>query len=549
MSEEVLLGHTEPRIFTPPLRPLTPETSLGFAVIDFAALLEVPLYPWQEWLLIHALELHPSEDRFRFRTVLVLVARQNGKTYLGMLLGLFALYVLRLALVLGTAQDLDLAEETWEAAVDLVTEVDDEDEYLYPDLAAEVGRIVRVNGRKALVLKPAEDPRGIRAHRVRPTWKVKATNRKAGRGKTSGLVFLDELREHTTWEAWAALSKTTIAVQDALVWAMTNAGDPTSVVLRHLRRIGHLDLGDPDGQYRKSDDLVETDDVDVDRNLEADLGLFEWSAPPGSDRWDREAWAYANPSCGHGGMSERTIASAVRTDPPEVVTTEVLCQWSQTSKVSVFGHGVWGDRRRDDSFIPAGNRIMYGLAVSYDRDYTTLVAAGRTGEGDTGDTHVEVVARSAGTSWPRHWFLERASHDNPMSVVFQTSSSPSASLITELQDIEGLTVVPWKGTDLGIAHSMFFDMVTGVPQDQQESSGSPAFGRIVHLGQPILTTAAETCGTRPLTAGVWVWRLLPAMDGPDGAPLLAATAAVWALHVGSPVTVRSAYEDYAPIVV
>ena len=31
-----LRGSTEPRVFTPPLRELTPETSLGFACIDFA---------------------------------------------------------------------------------------------------------------------------------------------------------------------------------------------------------------------------------------------------------------------------------------------------------------------------------------------------------------------------------------------------------------------------------------------------------------------------------------------------------------------------------
>ena len=44
-------GVTLPRIFTPPLRPLTKETSNGFAVIAFAEImLHVHLYPWQQWL-------------------------------------------------------------------------------------------------------------------------------------------------------------------------------------------------------------------------------------------------------------------------------------------------------------------------------------------------------------------------------------------------------------------------------------------------------------------------------------------------------------------
>lgn len=75
-------GVTLPRIFTPPLRPLTKETSNGFAVIAFAEImLHVHLYPWQQWLLVHALELL-EDGSYRFRKVIVLVARQNGKTTL-----------------------------------------------------------------------------------------------------------------------------------------------------------------------------------------------------------------------------------------------------------------------------------------------------------------------------------------------------------------------------------------------------------------------------------------------------------------------------------
>lgn len=40
-------GITTPRIFTPPLRELTPATSNGYAVIEFAEkFLHVHLYPW-----------------------------------------------------------------------------------------------------------------------------------------------------------------------------------------------------------------------------------------------------------------------------------------------------------------------------------------------------------------------------------------------------------------------------------------------------------------------------------------------------------------------
>ena len=86
-------GVTLPRIFTPPLRPLTRETSNGFAVIAFAEImLHVHLYPWQQWLLVHALELL-EDGSYRFRKVIVLVARQNGKTTLMGVLAAWWLFV------------------------------------------------------------------------------------------------------------------------------------------------------------------------------------------------------------------------------------------------------------------------------------------------------------------------------------------------------------------------------------------------------------------------------------------------------------------------
>jgi phage terminase large subunit-like protein len=84
----VLQGSETPRIFTPPLRELTPETSLGFSLIQFAEeILLVHLFPWQRWLAIHALELRP-DGRLRFRNVVLLVARQNGKSMFSQMLAL-----------------------------------------------------------------------------------------------------------------------------------------------------------------------------------------------------------------------------------------------------------------------------------------------------------------------------------------------------------------------------------------------------------------------------------------------------------------------------
>src|SRR3954463_6298283 len=87
-----ILGRIEPRVFTPPMRELTPETSYGFDVIAFARdVLNRPLDPWQEFVVIHACELL-EDGRPRFRKVLVIVSRQQGKTELGVVLTLYWLF-------------------------------------------------------------------------------------------------------------------------------------------------------------------------------------------------------------------------------------------------------------------------------------------------------------------------------------------------------------------------------------------------------------------------------------------------------------------------
>lgn len=216
-------GNEQPRIFTPPLRQLTPDTSLGYEIIDFAEqILEISLIPWQKWLLIHAFEVVdlPNNDwRLRFRNVQVLVARQNGKTTLGCVIALYFLYQLEVGLVLGTAQDVSNAEDTWQACVEMAQNND--------QLAEAIKHVWYTNGSKRLQLKGNRD------------YRVRASNRKAGRGKSADLVLMDELREHQTWEAWAALSKTGMARKNALMWCMSNAGDGTSVVLRHFRLRAH----------------------------------------------------------------------------------------------------------------------------------------------------------------------------------------------------------------------------------------------------------------------------------------------------------------------
>lgn len=278
-AEPKLLGRVQPRLFTPPLRPLGRKTSRGYEVADFAELCGEPLLPWQRWAVIHAMETVPG-GAYRFRVVLILVARQNGKSQLKRTVSLWRLYMDGARNILGVAQDLSLAREQWSLALETIR--------ADPDLASELENVRNVNGDEWWKLT-----NGGR-------YKIAASNRRAGRGLSIDELNIDELREQRSWEAWSALSKTTMARPHAQIWAMSNAGDDGSVVLNQLRDAA-LAGRDPS------------------------IGLFEWSAEDGCELDDPQAWQQANPGLGHT-VSEAAIRTALSTDPPNVFRTEVLCQ-------------------------------------------------------------------------------------------------------------------------------------------------------------------------------------------------------------------------------
>ena len=492
------LGAEQPRIFTPPLRQLTPKTSLGYSVIEFAEkVLEIDLIPWQRWLLIHMLELLP-DNSLRFRTVIVLVARQNGKSTLSQVVALWFMYVYGVALVIGTAQDLDVAEEIWQGAVEMAEESE--------DLAALIDRVVKVNGKKALELKGGE------------RYKVKAANRRAGRGLSGDVILLDELREHQSWDAWGAITKTTMARAMALVLALSNAGDATSIVLRYLRRMTHAALGDPDGIVT-DEALLPEDDAEVEFEIDEDddsVAIFEWSAPPGCDIRDRDGWAQANPSLGYT-ITERTIAAACRTDPEWIFRTEVLCQWSDGTLVGPFPPGSWDAGRDADSRVAPEAPVKVGVDVSWNRSTSHIALAGRRADGSM---HGEVVATRAGTDWLIPWLTsdERQERVRKARVVVQGKGAPVSSLIDAMREA-GVNVEECAGSDLSAACGTVYDLVRD--------------GLVKHPPWPALDVAAATAVPKMLEGGAFVFdrKKSPA----DAAPLIAFTLAVAsAVHATEP---------------
>ena len=421
----MVTGSVEPRLWTPPLRPLNRDTSLGFAYVDWCkAVLGVELMPWQQWLAQHAMEVD-EDGRFRFRTVLVLVARQNGKTFMLSSSSLWLLFAQRVPMIVSAAQSLDIAREAWAEAASYA----ESEPVLLDDLRA----VRRANGQE----------------RIETSWggvyRLAAATSRGGRGLSVDRLNIDELREHRDWKPWGALSKTTIARPNAQTWCYSNAGDDQSVVLNHFRDQGVAGSNET-------------------------LGLFEWSAPDGCDLDDREAWAWANPSLGVR-ISEAAIKAALETDTPDVFRTEVLCQRVKVMDAAV-DPGSWEacrdtggtlERLRDDLHLfvdvaPDGRHVTVGVAA----------------ETEDGRVRVEVVAAWQSTRMARAELgplLERVAPK----MVGWFPSGPSAAIadvLTRAADRLDVPLVGYADAQAREASMLFADLVHT--------------RRLIHPGDPLL---------------------------------------------------------------
>lgn len=477
LSDSAVVGCETPRIFTPPLRELTPQTTRGFEVIAFARdILGIALMPWQEWLFIHALELRPGSDptgpsRYRFRTLCVLVARQSGKTSWVQVLALWRMFMDGCQLVLGTAQNLDVAEECWQGAVEMAQGTE--------ELRPEIAQVTQVNGKKSMRLVTGE------------RYKVQAANRRGGRGLSGNMVVLDELREHHSWEAWGAITKTTMAKDDAQIVALSNAGDASSVVLSHLRTVA----------------MSELDSADTS------IGLFEWSAPDDCSVSDWSAIAQANPALGHT-ITPTAIEDSLRTDPEGIFRTEVLCQWVDNMHEGPIPRKAWDSCTDVLSRIAPNSPVAFAVDTSWNRDSTWIAVAGLR---EDGTPHVEVVASQFGTEWVPRWIEERREKYPIVGIGLQGSGAPVSSLLEPLRDAFGDLVVALGAQDLARACGALFDTVQG--------------GGVKHIGQAQLGEAVERSVARP-AGDAWLWdrKVSPV----DIAPIVAVTEALYVLHTAPP---------------
>lgn len=354
-------GSTTPRLYTPPLRILTPETSEGFKVIAFAILIGRPLDPWQAWLVVHALELYP-DGRPRFRQLLVLVARQNGKTELLVVLSAYWLFLRRVPLVLGTSTKLDYAQESWSKLCKLAKAV----AVLAEDLPKTKNRGIRSTNGEQLLTTLYES-----------RYKIAAANEEGGRSLTVNRLIEDELRQHKDWSAHEAAENAMNADDFAQAWALSNQGDDSAVVLDSLRKDALAYIEDGVGDER--------------------LGLFEWSWPDGSSTADPVALAASNPQLNRRMSIENLYGKAIRAEAAggeqeAKFRTEVGCERVRLLNPAIDPRR-WARCHTDGTLDGVRRRLALVLDVAPDLLHATLAAAAILPDGRV---RVEIVEAWSG---------------------------------------------------------------------------------------------------------------------------------------------------------
>ena len=500
------VGSKKPRLYTKPLRKLTPKTSLGFEVIEFALLiLGVKLYPWQEWLLIHALELNP-DGTYRFRRVIVLVARQNGKSLLASVLAAWWLFVDsdrhpdRLPPVkfqiLGTAQNLDTARDVWQT-VRMWCDPDADpadDDVVIPALQEFVRRVSDTNGKEEIILKS----------KVR--YMIRAASRKSGRGKSSPRTLMDEMREQLDWTAWDSISQTSKAMYSPQLWGFSNAGDARSVVLNH-QRIAALQF-------------IENWETWVEAGLQSaeefanghdtSLGLFEWSAPDGCELDDIPSILQANPSIGYGEITVASVLADIEGMTDSGYRTEVLCQWVTSLREGIFPPGAW-----ERNTVPIDMKITdpvvaVDVRTGMNQSAAIVVAGGSDDDYDL--VHVVRYEPDSGQGIVDEALKVLA--ERGLSKVVVDKYGENLHLIPLFEDA-GIEVIQLDTTDMRAGAVAFTDALVN--------------NRLKHKSQAPLNLAVQGAGKQSSDAG---FRWSQAKSITDITTLRAATAAWWVYKSG-----------------
>ena len=437
-------GSTKPRLQNAPLKGASRIDEVKKFLLDC----KLELLPWQQYVLTDLLKVDKA-GKWRRKTNLLLVARQNGKTHLARIRILAGLFIFGEMNIVAMSSNRGMALDTFRKVVDVIED--------NPHLMAQVRQIRVANGQESVELLS-----GAR-------YEIVAATRDGSRGKTADLLYIDELREIDE-DSWTAAKPITRARPNSQIFMTSNAGDAFSSVLNDLRSRA---LSYPP----------------------ASLGFWEYSADDFAKITDKDAWYQANPALGYL-IDEETIAEAIATSSVEASRTETLCQWVSALK-SPWPYRAFEDLTVQDLKIEPGSATIFGMDISVNKKMASLVA-GQVRE--DGKIAVGVIAQFESQVAIDELKMaievnEWANKYRPRMICFDKYSSMS---VAERLAQSGHKIQDMSGTVFYQACSDLYDALVNA--------------RIVHIGQASLVDSMNNCAAKETDAGWRIVRRKSAGD-------------------------------------
>jgi phage terminase large subunit-like protein len=323
-----LRGATEARVHSPLLK----GASRYKEVIDMIDRLKMDkLMPYQEWVLKDMMAVD-KKNNYRRKTCLLLISRQNGKSFLGRVRVIWGMFY-------GDEKKLIIMSANRATSLMLFREIAWTIEST-PELKAMTKAIRYANGGERIELLNGA------------TLDVISDNSSSPRGRTADFLWIDEIREISP-DGYKAAVPVTRARANAQTFLTSNAGDHFSEVLNTL-----VD--------RAKDYPPET------------YGYYEYSAPQyckidiAADSFWRNAVAPSNPALSFT-ITKESIEEAIATNPIEQTRTETLCQWIDSLQ-SPWPHGILEETSDNTLEMTTGAYTIFGFDTSPSKRHGSLVA-------------------------------------------------------------------------------------------------------------------------------------------------------------------------------
>lgn len=458
-----------PKLDCPPRYTTLPtgRPSLGWRVIELAELLGFKLMPWQQYVLVVALETR-ADGKLVYREVRLTVPRQSGKTILLMVL------MLHRCLAFGADQRVAFAMQNGRTAREKLF-----DDFLPVIRRSPISELVserRSNGSEALTF-----PNGS-------MWKLMSNQESSGHGGTLDVGVIDEAFSQIDGRTEQAMKPAMVTRPNAQLWIVSTAGTNESVWFNEKVDAGRAlaDSGTTEG-----------------------VAYFEWSALPQTDPGDESAWVKCMPALGH------TInLDVIRSDYMSTPTNEFKRAYLNISldkrasapwrvlQESDFNRAVSKQRILDEG------GVLLGVEVPLDRSVTALSVAGRT---DDGRPKVELADHRGGTAWVIDRVKGMFDRNPDLYGVVIDTGAPAATFIEKLTQ-EGIPVILIGGDDHARWAQSLFDLMKD--------------GGVLLSGQDA-QRAAWQGATKRSYGDRWLWSRRD--ESVDISPLVSATLALGAL--------------------